>query len=121
MVWPDLTTGPEPLISGWTTSFVGAAVLGTVMMAALAPSTMAVGNPALGGTATPVAVGSGVLAETTSIKKTMVSVGPTPAWVLPVAPKASAGGMATSNRQPTSWPGRPLLRPFIRLVDERSR
>jgi len=49
------------------------------MLADLAPSTVAVGSPALGGTATPVAVVSGVLAEITSIKKTIVSVGPMPA------------------------------------------
>src|ERR1035437_4373796 len=101
MVWPDLTTGPAPMISGWTTRLFGGAVLGTVTMAALAPSTTAVGSPALSGTATPVAVGSGVVADTTSIKKKMVSVAPTPAWVLPLTPKASTGGIATSNREPT--------------------
>src|SRR5665811_1194168 len=111
MFWPALTTGPAPLISGWMISFVGAAVLGTVITAALAPSTFAVGSPALGGTAAPVAVASGVLAETRSMKKTIVSVGPKPACALPSAPKASTGGIATSNLDPTFWPVRPLLSP----------
>src|SRR5450759_2992283 len=120
MLTPDLTTRPAPLISGWTISVVGAAVLGTVIWAGLAPSTTTVGSPALGRTATPVAVFSGVLAETRSMKKRTVSVGPKPAWALPAAPKASAGGIAISNRDPTCWPVRPLVRPGNNVVDERS-
>src|SRR5665647_3726174 len=53
MLWPLATTAPAPLISGWATSFVGAAVLGTVIWAGSAPRTRAVGSPALGRTAMP--------------------------------------------------------------------
>src|SRR5664279_200582 len=102
------------------TRVVGAVVLGTVIVAALAPSTTAVGSPGLGATGAPVAVASGVLAETRSIKNRTVSVGPNPAWVLPVGPKASAGGIARSNLEPTFWPVSPLLRPGSNEADERS-
>src|ERR1035437_9345437 len=121
MVEPDLTTGPAPLISSWTTRVVGGAVLGTVICAALAPSTVAVGSPALGGTAAPVAAGSVVLAETTAIRNRAVSVGPNPACALPWAPNASAGGIATSNVEPIFCPVRPLLSPGSSEADDRSR
>src|ERR1035438_2942268 len=97
MFWPAWTTEPAPLISGWTTRVVGGAVLGTVTCAALAPSTVTVGSPALCGTAAPVAVARGVLAETRSIRNRTVSVGPKPACALPWEPKASTGGVATSH------------------------
>jgi len=54
-----------------------------VICAALAPSTVAVGSPALGATAVPLAVANGVLADSSWMKKTIVSLGPKPAWALP--------------------------------------
>ena len=75
MRWPDLTTAPRPLSSGWTTNFTGAGVLGTVIWAGLAPSTMTVGSPAFGWTVTPPAFASGVRAEPGQTRKTIVSVG----------------------------------------------
>ena len=47
-------------------------------------------EPTLGSTATPVAVVSGVLAEITSIKKMIVSVGPMPAVL-------ASGGLASGG------------------------
>ena len=57
-----VTLGPVPLMSGWTTSFVGGFTPAGILIVAAFPSvTLTVGSPAFGGTAVPVALGSGAV------------------------------------------------------------
>ena len=93
-VWPDVTAGPVPLISGWTTSVVGASPFAGVMVGVPSFASSTVGSPAGGVTASPSARVGIVLASVTSIARSAVSFWP---------------GLASSTRVPTFWPASALF------------
>src|SRR4051794_29584948 len=91
-VWPAVTSGPVPLISGCTTSVVGAAPVAGVRVGLPVSSSVTVGRPATGGTVSPEARVGTSRASTTS-----------PAKIVEPVP-ADCSGTANTNRMPTFWP-----------------
>ena len=100
------------MISGWTTSVVGAATpLGMVMVGLPVSASATVGSPSTGGTASPVALASGVRTLFTSITKSSVSSFFT-FDELSFLARPSLGAIATSTRLPTFSPVSPVTSCF---------